>query len=233
MTTAEHAIDALMEEASGALVAMDYFKAERLCTRAIERARGSHDYERMARACLPLQEARRYIRQAALDAPDTVVLSSPADLPSPAPSGRYLLQPPSVGIDAGVLRATLARRRVPALVLVREPTTKDGLWPIVGVGTGEPLPVVLRVKVEPPKDDVPDARWFNTTHELLGEAAFAKVNPQWPAAHRVEDFWEYLAAVPEHERLIQALRAACLEALRPSRPVPARRRPQHDNPFSF
>ncbi|MFN3311207.1 MAG: ABC transporter permease, partial [Thermomonas sp.] len=43
----------------------DYFAAERLCLEALELAHKACDYERMARICLPLQEARRQKRDLA------------------------------------------------------------------------------------------------------------------------------------------------------------------------
>jgi hypothetical protein len=61
-------VEELMERASGALGRMEYFQAEELSLKALLRARGRDDFERMARICMPLQEARRQIRQIALDA---------------------------------------------------------------------------------------------------------------------------------------------------------------------
>ncbi len=61
-------IDALMETASQKLSAMDYAACEQLCLQALEAAKQANDFDRIARILMPLQEARRWRRQAALDA---------------------------------------------------------------------------------------------------------------------------------------------------------------------
>lgn len=66
---------------------------------------------------------------------------TPADLRP----GCYLVQPPRVGLDGRVLRQALDDTEVPGLVVVREPTTRAGLWPLVALG-----PVTVRVHVPPP-----------------------------------------------------------------------------------
>ncbi len=48
-------IDGLMDRASEALVATDYFLAESLCLKALAKARKAGDFERLARLALPLQ----------------------------------------------------------------------------------------------------------------------------------------------------------------------------------
>ena len=55
-------IDAKMEHASEALARCEYFLCERLAGEALGAAREKNDFERLARICLPLQEARRQIR---------------------------------------------------------------------------------------------------------------------------------------------------------------------------
>ena len=60
-------IDAMMEQASRALVGRDYFAAEKLALSALRRAHHDADYERMSRIILPLQEARRQKRDMAFE----------------------------------------------------------------------------------------------------------------------------------------------------------------------
>ena len=67
-------------------------------------ARENDDFERMYRICLPLQEARRHIRQFAEDAGFRTVVASGADVPSPLTPGCYLVQPPLIGLDGRALR---------------------------------------------------------------------------------------------------------------------------------
>jgi hypothetical protein len=248
------AIDTLMERASQALVACDYTRAQEMCMRALDKSLASFDFERASRAIMPLQEARRQLRHLATDAAEEgtqrlhVLSALPKDASTLA-SGFYLLEPPLVGIDASSLRALAQRAKAATLVLVKEPTTKAGLWPIVGVGTGEPFPVVVRVLVQPPASlagvktlrDATAAQlqssdlvaWMLAAQEKLGDAAIARVKPEWPADHRVFDFAELLAAVPDHEKLAQAFAASCREAAKAPRSTLPRRRGVAENEHSF
>lgn len=241
-SSSAHAIDALMEDASRALLAREYFVVVQRCSRALERALGAREFERMARICLPLQEARRQIRQLACDAGVPRLVRGPDDVPSPLRAGCFLLEPPMIGADARALREAGERLRVPLFVLTREPLTRDGRWPVVGVGA-----VSVRAKVPPPvplervegrmtKDGfdgvtVPPA-WFEAAAEALGDAATEAAPAAWPAVWRVEALLEGLSAVPEHEKLHQRLAEACVAAMH--EPEPAMPRPSpHDLPYSF
>lgn len=246
------AIDTLMERASQALVACDYFRAAELCERALDKAVASADFERCARAIMPLQEARRQLRHLATDAAHepTGIIACKA-LPRDAKhvsAGFVLLEPPLVGIDAGRYRELAQRAKAPTMVLVKEPTTKAGLWPIVGVGKGDPFPIVVRTLLAPPQGVDPKAplahviaaaprqaliAWMLGAQESLGDAAIGKVDPTWPADHRVFDFIELLAAVPDHEKLAQAFAASCRQAAIAPRSLQPRRRTIAENKYSF
>lgn len=138
-------IDALMEQASQHLGHRRYFDAEQACLEALRRAHVIRDYDRIARLVLPLQEARRQKRDIALDSGQVFLVSG--ELPDPAHlgAGCYLIAPPRVGVDGRLLREAADRSHIPVVVTVREPTTRDGLWPVVAVG-----PTTLRTKVAPP-----------------------------------------------------------------------------------
>jgi len=239
-------IDALMERASAALAETRYFDAATDALNALHRARRDNDFERMSRICLPLQEARRQIRQAAteaaLAAPGTArLISHASDVPRPLEPGCYLIQPPMIGADARVLRETAFRSRTVVSVLAREPLTKKKLWPIVGVGE-----ISVRVQIDPPvplervdgritKDDfqadIPLA-WFEHAGEALGDSAIAKIDDELHPHWRVDELMEALDAVPEHEKLHQALADACRSATGTEEPT-GRRPSAMDNPFSF
>lgn len=252
MTTARDvlkSIDALMDEASEALAKTAYFEAESLCLKAMARARREVDFERMGRICLPLQESRRQRRHEACDAGAVHVIRGlpPRGVSAgPLESGLYLVEPPMVGVEGRTVRALVFRRQLPAMVLVREPTTQAGMWPMVAVGEigaglnvppalGQREPMVVRVKVKPPArdDGLPDAAWFLAAQEALGDAAIAKVKPDQPADHRVDDLLELLDAVPDHEKLSQALQSACQDASKEGVSALVRRRPVVVDPFSF
>ncbi|MBL9002026.1 MAG: hypothetical protein JNK25_12910 [Phycisphaerae bacterium] len=226
------AIDVLMDKACKALEAAEYFKAEELCERAFAESREHHDFERCARICLPLQEARRQRRQAAID---TNRITTISQLPSPKgdiAEGMYLLTPPLVGIAARDFRARANKQEVPTMILVREPTTRSGKWPIVGVGTGPREPVVVRVQLEPPAAE-PTVPWFLSAQEALGDAAIRRAPQDVPADHHVDDLADLLEAVPDHEKLIQELAAACRAAIGSTPSTLPRRRPLDSSPFSF
>jgi len=139
-------IDSLMEQASEALVQRRYFECERLAIDAMRRALGALDFDRVARIVLPLQEARRQIRDMAVDTGRVVCVNGELPMGLGLEPGMYLLSPPRVGVDGRLLREEATRREVPVVVLVREPPTRQGLWPIVAVG-----PVTVRTRIEPPE----------------------------------------------------------------------------------
>lgn len=222
-------IDETMERASEALAGTDYFKAESLCLRALDMAHRAADFERMARICLPLQEAWRQKRLMAIDSGRVFVISRPEDVPRRLEAGRYLVQPPMIGADARALREVADRQRVAALVLCREPATRAGQWPIVAVG-----PQTIRAKVPPPADaTAPDAAWFEAAAEALGDAAIERLKPDDPPHWRVEDLLEFLDAHPDHEKLHQRLEEACRSAIGAAEPAGRRRRNVVDDPFGF
>jgi len=228
-------IDAVMEQASQALAETRYFDAIDHAREGLKLARRAADFERMARIVLPLQEARRQIRLEAEDAGCVCVAKLESELPSEVLPGCYLLQPPLLGIDGRRLREVAHDEGVPVLVLVREPLTRDGRWPIAAVGQ-----VVVRAKVQPPvpverdekavRRDTFDEKtipieWIQATNEALGDAAIAdaeEVAEGDPAAFLVDDLMERLDAVSDHEKLHQRLEAACREAM--TQPIPDRPR---------
>jgi hypothetical protein len=223
-------IDRLMEKASESLEATNYFECERLCLDALELAHGAEDYERMARIVLPLQEARRQKRLAAVDAKKLFILEEHLEEDEPIEPGCYLLQPPLVGADGRDLRERADRDEVPVFVLVREPKTRLGLWPLVMIG-----PVTVRTRVKPPKnEDRPDMAWFIGAGESMGDAAIGQVGPDLSATQRMDGLYDRLGTITEHEKLHQALEEACrvvvAEALAQPEGKPSRSRRKAKSP---
>jgi hypothetical protein len=241
-------IDALMEQASKALIARKYFDCEKLCLQALRKAHASGDYDRLARIVLPLQEARRQKRDLAFDAGEVRIIDGELPSGKKLVAGCYLVVPPRVGVDGRNLRELADSKKVPAIVVVREPTTREGLWPLVAVG-----PTTVRTKVDPPRPAsakkpgkspakkaaktagkspapkpeptasaealAPTPEWFLDAGERLGDAAIASVSAEAPAATRVDKFMDLLAAHPDHEKLHQRLEEAARDAARvPVRP---------------
>lgn len=204
-------VDELMAKASESLVKTAYFEAERMADKALQMARQEQDYDRMARIVMPLQEARRLRLQIALDTGKVIVLDKPITEDMKIKPGCYLVQPPNVGADARRLRLAALAAEVPVAVLCREPLSQTRLVPVVAIGPG----TTIRAKVSPPKNaDRPDLAWFTASMEELGDFAIENLDPDLPAAKRIELLIDCLEAFPEHENLHQALEAACRDAHR-------------------
>lgn len=241
-------IDEVMDRASEALAGTRYFEACRLCWEAMLAARKASDFERMSRICLPLQESRRQIRQLATDTGVVRVVARSEDVPHPIEPGCYLVQPPMIGLEARRLRDYADGNEVPIFCLAREPMTRDGRWPIVGVGNEvvrtyvtppegvEPREgVMARDSLEPGESDI-SIEWFESAAETLGDEGIRKaleVSEGDPPAWRVEDLLDRLLGVPDHEKLHQALAESCRDASHAPPPNRVRRRSPAPNPFSF
>ncbi len=169
-------IDAMMEQASKALVSRDYFAAEKLAIGALRRANQEQDFERMARILLPLQEARRLKRQLAIDTERVTVVTGEIPAGKSLTSGCYLITPPRVGVDGRMLREAADEKRTPVVVLVREPTSRDGMWPLVAVG-----PVTVRAKVPPPPAKIAPAK----KPKVAAKPAQGKTKADQPATAQV------------------------------------------------
>lgn len=203
-------IDQLMEKASVSLSRTAYFEAERMALKALMMARQIEDFERMARIALPLQEVRRQRLQIALDNKDVCVLDQPYIEGMKLKAGCYLIQPPQVGADGRRLRLAALQSEIPVAVITREPLTQTREWPIVAVGPG----LTVRTRVEPPDDpDAPDMAWFVGAMETMGDAAIDLIDPSTDAVKRIDHLLEWLDAIPEHEKLHQALAETCREVV--------------------
>jgi hypothetical protein len=223
-------IDQIMERASKALVRADYFVCERLASEALQRAMAVGDYERAARIALPLQESRRMIRDMAFDTRRVFVIDSSPPKGRDIRPGMYLIGPPRVGVEGRVLREDALSHDVPVIVLVREPTTREGLWPVVAVG-----PVTIRSKVAPPvaprrrarsaaglADAVPTPEWFINTCEHLGDVAISGVPVGAKGPMRVMALYDRLCALPDHEKLHQRFAEVALAVAKSARARPGR-----------
>jgi len=121
--------------------------------------------------------------------------------------GTYLIQPPLVGADGRNMRDHYFALGVPSLFIVREPTTRDGLWPIVMIG-----PITVRTRVEPPENEQVTIEWIENAAYELGDAAIETVDPGALATVRVDQLLDRLGTVVLHDRLIDLLAETCVEA---------------------
>lgn len=219
-------IDPMMERASEALVRGEYFECERLSAEALRRAVAAGDFERAARIALPLQESRRMIRDMAFDTRAVFVIDGELPKGRDIRPGMYLVCPPRVGVEGRLLRDDALAHDVPVIVVVREPTTRDGLWPVVAVG-----PVTVRCKVEPPTPPKsragrskaaaapppPPPEWFISTNERLGDVAIASVPAGSTGVSRAMALYDRLCAMPDHEKLHQRFAEAAHAAAKKPR----------------
>lgn len=217
-----------MEQASAALVATSYFEVESICIKAMELARRASDFETMSRIVLPLQEARRQRRHMATDARFSAVITQLPSNDTELAAGCYLLKPPLIGADAPTLRALAFTQNVPVVIMTREPRTGAGRWPVVAVASYRSF----RIQLDVPKvnggeigDEIgPDASWFMIAIEAVGDVGLASLKPKDPAVFRVDDLWELMMSLPEHEKIHQRFALECRLAMNEPRPDRLRRR---------
>lgn len=218
-------VDTLMTLAGRALAETHYFECIHAALEALELCHAQRDYERMARILLPLQEARRQVRLQAIDAGRLTIMGEMPGEGETIEAGCYLIEPPLVGADAREIRDRAAREEIPVMVLAREPAVKavkldrrPGDWPVVMIG-----PVTVRTYVRPPENGEVSLEWFIEAGEALGDRAIADVDSGVDAFARVDELFERLHTVTDHEKLHQALEAACREAvIEAAKPQPRR-----------
>jgi len=198
----------MMERAQAALQRNHWFEAERLSHRGLEMARSSRDFMLMSRITLPLQEARRQRLQQAFDVGSLRIVDESFGEEIRVETGCYLVQPPLVGADARRLRLAALEQEVPAAILCREPVTKLKLCPIVAIGQ-----VTIRTKVDPPTPwERPSLEWLAAALESLGDAAIETLDMRCDPIRLVDAILARLDALPDHEKLHQALADACKAA---------------------
>ncbi len=208
-------IESLMEKASVALVETDYFEAALCANEALSIAHQAGDYEQMARILLPLQEARRQIRLAAIETGNVFVINEHTQLEPligedavPA-SGCYVLEPPLVGADGRNLRDRCKMLGIAAVVVVHEPVTQLGRWPVVMIG-----PITVRTQIEPPAGGEITMEWVIGAGEQHGDAAIESVVDIEDAVARVDALMDRFGTIGDHEQLMMTLETACKAASR-------------------
>lgn len=198
-------VDALMEQAQAALEKGDYFACERFADDALRLAHRVGDYERMARICLPLEESRRQKRLEAYDSGNIFIISEQDRLNEAPRTGCYLIEPILVAADARDLRERANEVQVPVIIVTHEPETRSGDWPLVAIG-----PTTVRCRVAPVKKVTRE--WLLAASEAIGDEAIESVDPDLSPEDQVDEFYDLLGAVPDHDKLHQALMQACQHA---------------------
>ncbi len=201
-------VQGMMDRASEALAAGEYFEAEQIADSALHLAWRSRLYSEMARICLPLQEARRQRRIAALESGYIAVYDeSLPDLEGVIEPGCHVVWEPNVGADARRISEAALDQRHAVIAFAVEPTTDLGRQPVVVVG-----PTTIRTQVEAPEEV--DEAWCASVIDALTEAALASLDRARRSSRLVDDLMDRLDALPESELLHQELAEMCRQAHR-------------------
>lgn len=208
-----------METASRALADLDYTRCEAMCVEALAQSRDAEDWVMYQRVLLPLQEARRQRRQAALDGPvrlGVAVRPEGEDISEfvpPGGAGCLVLTDCCDALD----HANICSASGSSFESLSADNPIDATrWKIVA-----PRNAVYVVEVDAPPSGLRDrwvvaergkpnraAHWFMHASEALGDAALASVVSGLGTLQRVLDLEHALDATGDHELLHQALAAA-------------------------
>ncbi len=200
-------LDELREKALQALNKQAYFAAERHAFKGVGLAQSTKDFEYMASLVPLLRDARMGRLAQAMAIGRVTVVDEPVEENIAIEPGCYLVRPPQVGADARRLRLQALEQEISIAVVCVEPITQLRLLPVVAICPG----TTLRTKIDPPDDiNAPDLEWFAYALQELGDCGLESVDPEKEAVKRVEALLDRLNALPEHERLHDALVEACL-----------------------
>ena len=213
-------LDNIMEQASQALAELDYPGCETLCLQALSQARERGDWAGYSRVVLPLQEARRQKRQAALDGPIALGTANHTGesntLIDGLNAGALVVTSPLTPDDADRLDRT-ARESGRAIEILFAQPDADGQFWAVHTYRGQlyqalrPAPPTdMQGRALPGQDALPGskltpAHWFMQASEALGNTAIAMAAEPMDAIDRVALLEQALSAVGDHELLHQRL----------------------------
>lgn len=211
------ATDDLMQTASQALAELDYSRCEALSVEALEQARDKEDWPMVRRVLLPLQEARRQKRQAAIDGLILLGTNEKADtlkmLVADERCGCIVLTHPYSADDAAALDLLIRSQQRAVEVLFADNTSDDTTWRVT-THTGpwacaeQPAPNRQWVGewIDPlATAPLTPAHWFMRASETLGNAAFAAVDAQLGTPEHFDQLAEALRSAGDHELLHQRL----------------------------
>lgn len=206
---ARESIESVMTRASAALTGGRFMVAEGLADEALHRAWASGQFDLMARITLPLQEARRQRRLAAVEVTTLIMVEEGQAIPGSdgdaLASGCYVVKAPNVAADARRIRLSALEQEVAVLSFACEPMTKAGLQPVVVLASS-----VLRTRVRPAKKMT--VSWCLEVIDALSEEALISIDRTRPIERQVEVMLDLLDALPESESLHQELAALASEA---------------------
>eukprot|EP00752_Nemacystus_decipiens_P015037 g13393.t1 len=172
------------------------------------------------RVLLPLQEARRQRRQAALDGP--ILLGTPEKMDAieqdleVLEQGCVVLTWTYTASEAAVLIETLHRSGAPIEVLFADNKADASAWritstagPGLSIDLPAPKPEWVGQWVDPSAMTPPTpAHWFMQASEALGNAALAAIEALPGSLEYLQALEDALACVDDHEILHQRLATA-------------------------
>jgi len=213
-------LDEHMETASQALAELDYARCESLCVEALKACRDAKDWVMYQRVLLPLQEARRQRRQAALEGP--ILLGTPQrddDLPlhvDDIDQACIVLTWPVTAGDAKSLGEIVRDSKRPIELLFADNAPDSDTWRVTsyaGPGLSIDLPAPkaewVGAWIDPSSIAPPTpAHWFMQASEALGNAALASIDAPPGSLEHLQALEDALACVDDHEILHQRLAAA-------------------------
>ncbi len=183
-----------------------WFKNETVSVGRVEQSRSSENWIALSGALGDLCAARQSMYEAAKNGKRVQIIDSIELGDEIVEGGRYLVQPPLVGRDAGILANTLHRDGVSAIILCREPSTSLGFCPIVALGSG----VVVRVQIEEPANpQKPTCAWFDYALEELGDHILRKLDLENSKKRQLDYLLGHIPAAPTHSGLYKAAAGIC------------------------
>jgi hypothetical protein len=183
-----------------------WFKKETISSGSVEEARSSESWGQLACHLEELSGARQSMYEAAKNGKRVQIIDSIELGYEIHMGGRYLVRPPLVGRDAGILSNTLHANGISAVVLCREPSTSLGLCPIVSLGSG----VMVRVQIEEPANaEKPTCAWFDHAIDELGDHVLSKMNTDSKLVRQLDYVLAHIPAVPTHVGLYKAAIVLC------------------------
>lgn len=201
-------IDWLLARADEAFDRGEFFSCHRHAVDAMRQSILRKDYSSLGRALEKVRVTRSEKFQVASVVRKIVRLSTYEELDpylsgqTPIEPGWYLFEPMLVAADGRDFRERADADEIPVLVIVREPQTQLGLWPVAMVG-----PQTVRVMLQPPKRM--SSSWMKEASAAMGVEAVTLAKPDAAPNVRLERLVALLETVTEDDALLEEVERTC------------------------
>lgn len=207
----KHKVEVQITKARAALESGRIVESERISAEAMRETHQLREYGFMIDAIEVLRSARSARIDQACRNRSITRLSTYEEI-DPLITGKrsiepgcYLIEPMLVAADGRELRECALAQESAVFVLVREPETELGRWPVVVVG-----PETVRVQIDPPKPI--SARWMREAVQALAFEAIDRLRTDTEIDTRVDAVLALVEtvvdAIPLHDELLGVCRAA-------------------------